>query len=54
VLAYSGFPFPITLTLWHMAFCSAVGFVAVRVLGLVKSHNMTLREYTTRVMPIGA
>lgn len=53
VLAYSGFPFPISLTLWHMTFCSAVGLVAVRVLGLVKSHNMSAREYCSRVMPIG-
>lgn len=54
VLAYSGFPFPIALTLWHMIFCSSVGFLAVRVLKLVKSHNMTAREYCTRVLPIGA
>lgn len=53
VLAYSGFPFPIALTLWHMTFCSAVGFLAVRVLKLVKSHNMSVREYCTRVLPIG-
>lgn len=54
LLAYSGFPYPIALTCWHMAFCSAVAFVAVRVLGLVKSHNMSAREYARRVMPIGA
>ncbi|KAF6253046.1 solute carrier protein [Scenedesmus sp. NREL 46B-D3] len=53
LLAYSGFPFPIALTIWHMAFCSVIGCLAVRVLGLVKSHNMTAREYLTRVMPIG-
>ncbi|PNW80203.1 hypothetical protein CHLRE_08g382350v5 [Chlamydomonas reinhardtii] len=53
LLAYSGFPFPIALTLWHMFFCSTVGFICVRVLKLVKSHNMTPREYYTRVMPIG-
>ncbi|WIA28015.1 hypothetical protein OEZ86_010603 [Tetradesmus obliquus] len=53
LLAYSGFPFPIALTIWHMGFCSAIGCFAVRVLGLVKSHNMTAREYMTRVMPIG-
>ncbi|EFJ45992.1 hypothetical protein VOLCADRAFT_63129 [Volvox carteri f. nagariensis] len=53
LLAYSGFPFPIALTLWHMFFCSCVGVVAVRVLKVVKSHNMTPREYYTRVMPIG-
>lgn len=54
LLAYSGFPFPIALTLWHMIFCSTVGFLAVRVFKVVKSHNMTPREYYTRVMPIGA
>jgi uncharacterized membrane protein len=53
LLAYSGFPFPIALTLWHMFFCSTVGFICVRVLKLVKSHNMTPKEYWTRVMPIG-
>jgi hypothetical protein len=53
LLAFSGFPFPIALTLWHMFFCSSVGILAVRVLKLVKSHNMTPREYYTRVMPIG-
>mmetsp|Transcript_7911 Transcript_7911/g.16979 ORF Transcript_7911/g.16979 Transcript_7911/m.16979 type:complete len:399 (+) Transcript_7911:320-1516(+) len=53
VLAYSGFPFPIALTLWHMFFCSTVGILAVRVLKVVKSHNMTPKEYYTRVLPIG-
>ena len=54
LLAYSGFPYPIALTVWHMMFCSSIAFVAVRVLGVVKSHNMSAREYATRVMPIGA
>lgn len=53
LLAFSGFPFPIALTLWHMAFCSFVGFMAIRVLKVVKSHNMSPRDYYTRVMPIG-
>jgi hypothetical protein len=53
LLAYSGFPYPIALTMWHMAFCSSIAFVLVRVLGVVKSHNMSAREYATRVMPIG-
>jgi hypothetical protein len=54
LLAYSGFPFPIALTLWHMGFCSMVGIMAVRVLKVVKSHNMSAREYYVRVLPIGA
>ncbi len=53
LLAYSGFPFPITLTMWHMAFCSIVGFACVRVFKLVKSHNMTPKDYFNRVFPIG-
>lgn len=53
LLAYSGFPFPIALTLWHMSFCSVVGFMAVRVLKVVTSHNLSLKEYMSRVMPIG-
>ena len=53
LLAFSGFPFPITLTMWHMSFCSAVGFICVRVLGITKSHNLSLRDYTQRVLPIG-
>ncbi|KDD74809.1 hypothetical protein H632_c1059p0 [Helicosporidium sp. ATCC 50920] len=53
LLAFSGFPFPITLTMWHMFFCSSVGFIVVRVLGLVKPHNLSAREYCRRVLPIG-
>lgn len=49
-----GFPFPITLTLWHMTFCSALGFFCVRVLKVTKTHNLTSGEYMRRVMPIGA
>lgn len=53
LLAYSGFPYPIALTMWHMTFCSVVGFICIRVLGLVKSHNLSARDYMQRVMPIG-
>lgn len=54
LLAYSGFPYPIALTMWHMAFCSTVGFLCVRVGRLVKPHNMSTHDYLRRVMPIGA
>eukprot|EP00873_Tetraselmis_striata_P023910 jgi/Tetstr1/444174/TSEL_032068.t1 len=53
LLAFSGFPYPIALTLWHMGFCSTVGILAVRVFKLVKSHNMSANDYMRRVMPIG-
>ena len=53
LLAFSGFPYPITLTMWHMIFCSTVGFLCVRVGKLVKPHNMSAHDYLRRVMPIG-
>lgn len=36
-----------------MGFCSVIGFVCVRVLKIVKSHNLTANDYFRRVMPIG-
>ncbi len=54
LLAFSGFPYPIALTAWHMAFCSTVGILCVRGLNVVKSHNMSSHDYLRRVMPIGA
>lgn len=53
MLAYSGFPFPMALVMWHMCFCSAVGFLAVRVFRVVESHDMNTEEYFKRVIPIG-
>lgn len=53
LLAFSGFPYPITLTGWHMLFCSTIGFLCVRVFKVVKPHNMSPRDYMRRVMPIG-
>ena len=53
LLAFSGFPYPITLTMWHMLFCSTVGFLCVRIGKFVKPHNMSAHDYLRRVMPIG-
>ena len=53
LLAFAGFPFPITLTLWHMAFCSVAGVLAVRVFRITSSHNMPVEDYMQRVLPIG-
>ena len=53
LLAFSGFPYPIALTVWHMTFCSTIGFLCVRVFKVVKSHNMTASDYGRRVLPIG-
>ncbi|CAL5098396.1 unnamed protein product [Urochloa decumbens] len=52
-----GWPFPISLTMIHMAFCAALAFVLVRVLRVVSvptSPPMTPRLYGASVVPIGA
>lgn len=54
LLAFAGFPFPITLTLWHMIVCSIAGFLCVRVFKTSKSFNMSVEDYVRRVLPIGA
>ena len=37
ILAYFGFHFPLALTMWHMLFCSIVGFLAVKVFKVTSS-----------------
>ncbi|KAM7490128.1 hypothetical protein LguiA_033049 [Lonicera macranthoides] len=47
-------PFPISLTMIHMSFCSALAFFAVRVFAVVEPVSMTRDIYLTSVVPIGA
>lgn len=47
-------PFPISLTMIHMAFCSSLAFILVRVLKLVEPVAMSRELYFTSVVPIGA
>ncbi len=45
VLAFSGFPYPVSLTLWHMLFCSVVSIALVKG-GLVEPvEGMTFEIY---------
>ena len=53
ILAYYGFPYPISLTMWHMAFSSVLAFLCVR-LGYVPTVNMTTDTYIKAILPIGA
>ena len=53
ILAYYGFPYPISLTMWHMAFSSVLAFLCVR-LGYVPAVNMTTGTYMKAILPIGA
>ncbi|PIN21606.1 Glucose-6-phosphate/phosphate and phosphoenolpyruvate/phosphate antiporter [Handroanthus impetiginosus] len=47
-------PFPISLTMIHMAFCSSLAFAAVRLFKLVEPAALSRRVYLTSVVPIGA
>lgn len=47
-------PFPITLTMIHMAFCSVLAFLIIRVFKWVEPVNMTRELYMGSVVPIGA
>ena len=53
ILAYYGFPYPISLTMWHMVFSSVLAFLCVR-LGYVPAVNMTMETYVKAIIPIGA
>lgn len=44
VLSFSGFPYPVALTLWHMFFCSALAFGVVK-MGYVEAINMSSETY---------
>ncbi|XP_073020722.1 probable sugar phosphate/phosphate translocator At2g25520 [Primulina eburnea] len=47
-------PFPISLTMIHMTFCSSLAFAAVRLFKIVDPVALSRRVYLTSVVPIGA
>lgn len=47
-------PFPISLTMIHMAFCSSIAYLLVRVFKLVDPVSMSRDMYIRSVVPIGA
>ena len=53
ILAYYGFDYPITLTMWHMFFSSVLAFICVRG-GYVASINMSMDTYLRAIVPISA
>jgi len=52
ILAVFGFPYPITLTMWHMGFSSVLAFILVRT-GVVPSANLSRETYMKAIVPIG-
>jgi drug/metabolite transporter (DMT)-like permease len=53
LLAYAGFPYPIALTMWHMAFSSTLAIGLVK-FGYVSPINMDKTTYIKAIVPIGA
>lgn len=53
LLAYRGFPYPISLTMWHMFFCATLAIGLVRT-GVVQGINMDRETYIKAIVPIGA
>ncbi|CAL5339406.1 unnamed protein product [Camellia sinensis] len=47
-------PFPISLTMIHMGFCSSLAYLLIRVFNLVEPVSMSRELFFTSVVPIGA
>ncbi|CAI5982620.1 unnamed protein product [Closterium sp. NIES-64] len=47
-------PYPISLTMIHMAFCSLLAFLLVKVFKVVEPISLSTEMYLTSVLPIGA
>ncbi|XP_057956762.1 probable sugar phosphate/phosphate translocator At5g25400 [Malania oleifera] len=47
-------PFPISLTIIHMSFCSAIAFFLINVFRVVEPVSMSRSLYLSSVVPIGA
>ena len=54
ILAFGGFPFPISLTVWQMLFTSSIASVLVWTGKVPATEGMNAREYASAVLPIGA
>ena len=53
ILAFSGFPYPVALTMWHMFFCASLATILVKS-GKVQTINMDRNTYIKAIVPIGA
>ncbi|KAI7842150.1 hypothetical protein COHA_004173 [Chlorella ohadii] len=51
MLAYGGFPYPVSLTMWHMAFCAALAWCIIRA-GWVEGVQMNADTYLRTIVPI--
>ncbi|KAI4376311.1 hypothetical protein MLD38_014091 [Melastoma candidum] len=49
-----GWPYPVSLTLIHMSFCSVLAFILINVLRVVEPVSMSRELFLNSVVPIGA
>jgi hypothetical protein len=54
ILAYYGFPYPITLTMWHMAFSGGLAFLIIRGGYVVPANGINAEVYLRAIVPIAA
>jgi hypothetical protein len=54
ILAFGGFPFPISLTVWHMLFSSSIASTLVWTGRVPSTEGMDARKCASAVLPIGA
>lgn len=52
VLSVSGFPYPLALTATHMAFCSVLAFLVVK-MGFAEATPISADTYISCILPIG-
>ena len=52
ILVYYGFPFPITLTMWHMAFSALLATIAVKAGWVRAEKSMTPKIYWRSIVPV--
>jgi len=53
ILAELGFPYPLSLTMIHMAFCSLASFILVHILKIVSVPVLNRKQYRKKILPIG-
>ena len=54
ILSQMGFPFPVSLTLWHQLFCTCLVWI-MRSLNIsdAKSASISTEDYLKRFVPVG-
>ena len=52
ILVFYDFPFPVTLTMWHMAFSSVLATISVKAGWVAPEEKMTSEIYLRDILPV--